>query len=111
MLLIWSSPKHCCLVKSSTTCLHLYKLIELPDDKINNVDLINSLPNDKLLDWSKLTAFAAKNTNLNEKLKFVLGRVENIVGNGENSGYLHFLLFSLCFSHCFQGFGDYVVRS
>ena len=29
----------------------------------------------------------------NEILKFGLGRVENIVGKGENSGYKHFLLF------------------
>ena len=32
-----------------------------------------------------------------EKLKFVLGRVENIVEKGENAGYQHFLLFPLCF--------------
>ena len=31
--------------------------------------------------------------NVNEKLKFVLGRVENIVGKGENAGFQHFLLF------------------
>ena len=28
-----------------------------------------------------------------EKLKFVLGRLENIVRKGENAGYQHFLLF------------------
>ena len=28
-----------------------------------------------------------------EKLKFVLGRVENIMGKGENAGNQHFLLF------------------
>ena len=32
-----------------------------------------------------------------EKLKFVLGRVENIVEKGENAGYQHFLLFPQCF--------------
>ena len=31
--------------------------------------------------------------NVTEKLKFCLGRVENMVGNGENAGYRHFLLF------------------
>ena len=31
--------------------------------------------------------------NLAEKLKTVFGRVENIVGKGENVGYQHFLLF------------------
>ena len=35
--------------------------------------------------------------NLAEKLKFVLERVENIVGKGENAGYQHFLLFPQCF--------------
>ena len=28
---------------------------------------------------------------------FVFDRVENIVGNGENAGYQHFLLFPQCF--------------
>ena len=27
---------------------------------------------------------------MNHKLKFVLGRIENIVGKGENAGYQHF---------------------
>ena len=35
--------------------------------------------------------------NLTKKLKIVLGRVENIVGKGENAGYQHFLLFPQCF--------------
>ena len=30
------------------------------------------------------------------KLKFFLGKVENIVGKGENAGYQHFLLFQQC---------------
>ena len=33
-----------------------------------------------------LKAFADGRINLTENLKFVLGRVENIVGNGENAG-------------------------
>ena len=32
-----------------------------------------------------------------EKLKFVFGRIENIVGKGENARYHHFLLFPQCF--------------
>ena len=35
--------------------------------------------------------------NVTEKLKVLLGRVENIVGKGENAGYQHFLLFPQCF--------------
>ena len=59
--------------------------------------ILNSSPNDKILDLSKLKAIANDNLNLNRKLKFPLGRVENIVGKGENAGYQHFLLFSQCF--------------
>ena len=58
---------------------------------------INSFPNDKFLDWSRLKAFVDKKLNLAEKLKFVLGRVENIVGKGENASYQHVLLFPQCF--------------
>ena len=49
----------------------------------------NSLPNDKTLENNKI--------NVTEKLKFVSGRLENIVGKGENAGYQHFLLFPKCF--------------
>ena len=54
----------------------------------------NSLTNDKILNQSKLKAFANDKINVAEKLKFVSGRVENIVGKGENVDYWHFLLFS-----------------
>ena len=39
---------------------------------------------DKILDMSKI--------NVTQTLKFALGRVENIVGKGENAGFQHFLL-------------------
>ena len=58
---------------------------------------LNSLPKDKILNWSKLEAFADDKINVSEKLKYVLGRIENIVGKGENAGYQHFLLFPQCF--------------
>ena len=48
---------------------------------------INSLPSDKIFDWSKLKAFVDDTINVNEKFKFGLGKVENIVGKGENAGY------------------------
>ena len=62
-----------------------------------NAMYLNSLPHNKILDGSKLKAFADDKLNATEKLKFVLGRVENIVGKGENAGYQHFLLFPQCF--------------
>ena len=46
----------------------------------------------KILDGSKLKAFADNKMNMIEKLKWVLGRVENIVGKGENAGNQHFLI-------------------
>ena len=47
-------------------------------------------------DWSKLKAFADDKLNVAQNLKLVSGRVENIVGKGENAGHQHFLLFLQC---------------
>ena len=59
---------------------------------------VNSFPNDKILDWSKFKAFADDKVNVNELLKFDLGRVENMLGKGENAGNQRFLLlFPPCF--------------
>ena len=58
---------------------------------------LNSLPNGKIFDWSKLKAFTDDKIKVNEKLKFGLRRIENIVRKGENAGYQHFLLFPQCF--------------
>ena len=57
----------------------------------------NSLPNEKILDLSKLKAFADENLDVYQKLKFLSGRVENCVGKGENAGDQHFLLFPQSF--------------
>ena len=38
-----------------------------------------------------------------QKLNFSLGREENILGNGENSDYQHFLLFPKTFQNLSQG--------
>ena len=46
-----------------------------------------TLPNYKILDGSKLKPFAGDKINVAYELKFVLERVENIVGKGENAGY------------------------
>ena len=53
----------------------------------------NSLPNDKIFNFSKLKACADKKI----RLKFVMEWVENIMGKGENAGYHHFFLFPQCF--------------
>ena len=48
--------------------------------------VFNSLPNDIFLGWSKLKEFADDKKNVDQELKSVLGRVENIVGKRENAG-------------------------
>ena len=48
---------------------------------------VTSLPNQKFLDQSKLKTFADDKTNADAKLKFVLQRVEKIMGKGKNAGY------------------------
>ena len=51
----------------------------------------NSLPNDKILDWSKLKAFADDKLKVATIMIFVLDSVENIVGKGENAAFSPFL--------------------
>ena len=58
---------------------------------------LNSLPDNKILDWSKLKAFADENLNIAQTMISVCDRVENIVENGKNVGYQHFVLFPQCF--------------
>ena len=57
--------------------------------------MFNPLANDKILDQSKLKAFAVNKMHVKTcyKLKFVFEREENIVGKGENADNQHFLLF------------------
>ena len=50
------------------------------------LDKVNSTKQ-KILDMAKLKAFADNKIELNEKLDLVLGRVEKIVGKGENASY------------------------
>ena len=54
---------------------------------------LDFLPNNKILDQSKLKAFAGDKINFTKKLKFALKRVENIVGRRGNTGFQYFLLF------------------
>ena len=56
----------------------------------------NSLPNNKILDWSKFKAFADDKFTVARLMISVVFRTENIVGKGENVGYQHFLLSLRC---------------
>ena len=82
--------------------LHIFDIIslfaaELEECKISISGKGLTLPNDKILDYSKFKALADDKIIVTQKLKFGLGRVENIVGKGENAVYHHFLLFQQCF--------------
>ena len=46
-----------------------------------------------LLDCPKLEAYADDKINVTENMKFVLERVENIMGKGENAGFQKALFF------------------
>ena len=63
-----------------------YKISDLPRLKKKNLIWLNPLPNDKFLDRSKLKDLADDKMNVTEELKFVLGRVENIVGKRQTKG-------------------------
>ena len=49
-------------------------------------ELINSLPNNKILNVTKLKAFADGKINVAQIMISVFDGVENIVGKGENAG-------------------------
>ena len=59
-------------------------------------EFLNPLLNDRILDWSKLKAFANVKINMTENSKFILIIFDNIVGTRENDGYHHFLLSTQC---------------
>ena len=58
----------------------------------------NTLPNDKILDVTKLKAFADDKLNVTKMMISLYDRVENTLGKGENAGDQHFLLFPQFFS-------------
>ena len=67
--------------------------------RLSEVDLYltRSIPNNQILHWSKLKAFADNNLRFAKITISVWDSGEKIVGKGENAGYQHFLLFPQCF--------------
>ena len=55
---------------------------------------IHPLPNDKILEVTKLNAFADNKLNVAKMANSLFNRVENAVGKGENAGYQQFFFFS-----------------
>ena len=66
-----------------------------------NISVLILYQTKNFLDGPNLKALADDKINVTEKLKFVLGRVESIMGKGENAVYQHFLLFPYCFQTAF----------
>ena len=64
--------------------------------------VVNSLPNNKMLDLYKLKAFAGVKLNFAKMMISVCDRVKNIVGKGENAGNQHFLFFPSLFLKFFS---------
>ena len=72
--------------------------------------VINPIPDDKILDWSKLKQFARDSFEFEENGRKLSRRVENTVGKGEIARYEQFLLFPQCFQKaCFPGASKGVV--
>ena len=73
------------------------------------ITLFNPLPDDRILAFPKLKAFADDISNVIQNIKVVFNRIENIVGKEENAGYQHFLLFPACFQKAFSPSASKVV--
>ena len=53
--------------------------------------MFNPLPKDKILNVTKLKAFADNKSNIAKIANFVFDRVENTLGKGENDGNQNFI--------------------
>ena len=60
--------------------------------------LVNSLPNNEMLDKTKLKTHADDKLNSVKMMISLFDGKENTVEKGENAGYQHFLLFPQCFT-------------
>ena len=64
---------------------------------------LNPLPDDKIIDSSKLKEYADDNFKFDKNERKLSKQVENTVGKGEIARYEQFLLFPQCFQVCFPG--------
>ena len=69
----------------------------IPLINVNFLPRLNSLPNNIILDLTKLKAFVDNKLNVAKMTISLFDRVENTVQKGENTDYQHFLLFPQCF--------------
>ena len=75
-------------------CRNCHLGIHLPIRHNFRTVAFNSLPNDKIMTFTKLKAIADDIFNVAKMMISVFDAVENIMGKGENAGYQHFLLFT-----------------
>ena len=59
---------------------------------------VTTLPNDKILDQFQFERLCRRQNKCRYEINFVMGRVEKIVGKGENAGCQHFSPFPTMFS-------------
>ena len=59
------------------------KALQVVLELYHNIHLLNPFPHDKILDQTKLRAFADDKLNVTKMTIYVFDRVENIVGKGE----------------------------
>ena len=79
---------------------HLHSISPLPHRHY----FFNPLPDDKILDWSKMKQSADDNFKFDENSRKFSKPVENTVGKGEIAHHEQFLLFPQCFQKaCFPG--------
>ena len=78
--------------------------------KLGLFGIFNPLPDDKVLDRSKMKQSADDNFKFHENIRKFSKRVENTVGKGEIACYEQFLLFPQCFQKaCFPGVSKGVI--
>ena len=66
--------------------------------------MFNPLPDDKILDWSKLKQYADDNFEFDVNSRKFSKLKGNTMGKGEIAHYKQFLLFPQCFQKaCFPG--------
>ena len=63
-----------------------FRFISLSSRAVSLGSLINPLRNDKILDVTKLKAYADDKLNIARMMVSLLHKVENTVGKGENAG-------------------------
>ena len=69
----------------------------LGNQHINRTQSDNPLPNNQILDMTKVKTFVDDKLKVDKMTIYLLDRVENAKGKGENAAYQHFLLFPQCF--------------